>query len=699
MDSRRQSSPHSTSSPYRFDTAFPILYALFYLAVAFGIHLAFFPIGDTGVEADFYSELAPAAQQLWHGQFSVAHYPYKGPVYSFALVGSYAVVHLLGGDWYRSGVVLNLVAAALSLVLLYRLVLLLFTRTMAVAVTIATSLVYEFFLHAHKASSDLLFFLFAYLAIYLVVAGAWSSRSMLLAGGVSALAFLTRYIGVFLPVATLFAIWLANPLSWYPRLKLSRTLSYLGGFCLVCAPWLLANLVETGRLLNTLNLQNVVQEFYGGGRAAEVPAAGFASLFEVIRHDPIHFLTHYASNLPRRLWLDTEHLVGWGAGVLTMLGLLRFLWIPPDRRQAAYLAYPLCYFLLMGLVFYLPRFSLPIAPAYYTIALALLLQPAAQNKHYFFSTVESWLLTKPGKIVALIATCLVVFIQIPAIIQGEKYYLAKRPLYILPAAKSLAEQAQGSHLRVVMARKAHIAHYAGMGYQPYPAAITSLQNFFAYAWEHQVDAVSVSDIEREYYPDAAFLPHLESSRGAQKIYDEDQVILFKLDRSLPVTTAAVNEIVTQLWKSLEAAEAAGNRQRTFLILRALGAEYKASQEWEKAADCFRRALQLTGDLPSPLNGEEVDVLRINLSLALLHSSRFAEGAEVLGGELANLTQEGDPIHLAMAYSLLARHVKELGRREEAERYLEIARDRYRRLGRGDQVAIIEKVLEDLCRGR
>ncbi len=698
MGPRRVSPAWSSGSLRGFDAAFPIFYALLYLAVAFGIHLAFFPIGDTGVEADFYSELAPAAQQLWHGQFSTAHYPYKGPMYSFALVGSYAVVHLFGGDWYRSGVILNLLAGALSLVLLYRLVLLLFTRATAVAVMIATSLVYEFFLHAHKASSDLLFFLLAYLAIYLMVAGSWSSRTLALAGGVSALAVLTRYIGAFLPVATLLAIWLGNPLSWYPRLKLSRTLAYLGGFCLICAPWFLANLLETGQLLNTLNLQNVVQEFYGGARATEVPSAGFASLVDVIRHDPIHFLTHYASNLPHRLWLDTEHLVGWGAGLLTMLGLLRFIWIPPDRRQATYLVYPLCYFLLMSLVFYLPRFSLPIAPAYYTIALALLLQPAAPNKHYLFGKVERWLLAKPGKVIALIATCLVVFIQIPAIIQGEKYYLAKRPLYILPAAKSLAEQARESQLRVVMARKAHIAHYAGLEYQPYPATITSLQNFFAYAWEHQVDVVAVSDIEREYYPDAIFLPHLESSRGAQKIYEEDQVLLFKLDRSLPVAAAATNEIVIQLSRSLEAAETAGNRPRTFLILRALGAEYKAIQEWEKAADCFMRALQLTGDLPSPPSGEELDVLRINLSLALLRSGRFAAGAEVLGEDLAHLTREGDPTHLAMAYSLLARHLKELGRQEAAERYLEIAREHYRELGRADQVAILEEVLADLRRG-
>ncbi|MBU1071783.1 hypothetical protein KKG45_00900, partial [bacterium] len=126
----------------RFDRYFPLIYAAVYAAVALAVQLAWFPVGDLGVETDFYGDLVIAAQRLWHGEFSVLNYPYKGPLTSFALVGVHAVVSLLGGDWYRSGVTLNLICAALFLILLYRLLLRTFNRRVAICATMGVSLAF-----------------------------------------------------------------------------------------------------------------------------------------------------------------------------------------------------------------------------------------------------------------------------------------------------------------------------------------------------------------------------------------------------------------------------------------------------------------------------------------------------------------------------------------------------------------------------
>lgn len=699
MASARLPTPPTAASIRRFDIFFPLLYASIYMCIAAGIHLALFPIGDTGVESDFYSELAPAAQNLARGEFSVEYFPYKGPVYPLVLAGLHAIVRVLGADWYRTGVLLNVLLAGLSLGILYRLVQGLYGRATAVAVMIATSLLYEFFLHAHKASSDLLFFFLAYLAIHLVVSGSFSASRLFLAGCVSGLAFLTRYIGAFLPVTTLLAFWVVNPRSWYMRLKATRSAAFLLGFLVICVPWFLANLAETGRLLNTLNLQNVVQEYYSGAKADEIPAAGFTSLTELIRYDPLHFWGHFLSNIPRRFLLDAEHLVWWAAGLFALIGLLRFFWQAPNRAQTSFLVYPLGYFLALCLVFYLPRFSLPTAPAYFAVAFSLLLVPVRQEARDPFSRLRRWLGSTPGKIVAFTAIAVMIAIQVPAIIAGVKYYHYKRPLYILPAAEFLADQARASNYQVVMARKAHLAHYAGLRYQPYPASINKLQDFFAFGWEHLVDVVAYSAIEREHYPHTEFLPRLDDCNGAQKIYDEEDIALFQCDRSLPPRVAANSATLGRMTAALERAEATGDVQHTFMICRALGAELKGKQEWEQASYYFQRALDLTPELPRPLSSAELDVLRLNLSLAHLRAGNHAAGLAVLGENLDNLSRAGDPEHVAMAHSLLAKHLNELGRRDEAYRHLVIARDMYHQLGRQDQVAVLEKALEDLRRRR
>lgn len=250
------------------------LYLTFYLLVTVGIHLAFFPIGDIGVEADFYSELVVAAKQLAAGDFSVEHYPYKGPVYSFALF----FVHLFGGDWYLSGILLNALCAAGSLLIIYRLFLRLYDRVIALLTVVFVSLVYEFFILSHKASSDMLFLFLCYMAIYMLCMERFSWMRLVLGSLFSALAFLTRYNGIFLPVA-LSAMLIIHPGTWSKRRRFAAAAVYMFVFLAVCAPWFIKNMQESGRLLASRNVENVAREFYGEDMGRNSRSGGFSSIW------------------------------------------------------------------------------------------------------------------------------------------------------------------------------------------------------------------------------------------------------------------------------------------------------------------------------------------------------------------------------------------------------------------------------------
>lgn len=530
----------------RFDTLFPWLYAAVYVAAALTVQLLYFPLGDIGVESDFYAELVVSAQQLWAGEFSVLNYPYKGPFTSFVLVGVHAVVQLFGGDWYRSGIVLNLLCAAAILILTYRLLLRMYGRRVAICATIAGSLVYEFFMHAHKASSDLLFMLLCLVALVLIAHERWSWPCLILAAIASALAFLTRYNGLILPAATL-AIWLlVNPGRWSWRRRLLTCAVYLLVFVAAIAPWYGINHAETGRWLATRNLQNIfVEEFYGGDQADGTPAARLTSLSQVIRHDPLHFVWWYLRNIPHHLWFDLRYSLNHATSLLLALGLLRLFFVPPTRRQAVLLTYATSYFLAMCTVYHQPRFSFPILPAYYAIVFALLCGEGGQRRSSLGHAVERLLSTALARLRALrtlieekapragslalgLVTAGVFCYQISDIMVIEKYYYYRRPLFILDVGPVLARLAGPASQDIVMARKPHIAYYSGLQFQRYPRQISGATAFLDHAHRHDVRYILYSGIERNHYPQQTFLRNLDSEPQVVRVHQDEYCIIYEL---------------------------------------------------------------------------------------------------------------------------------------------------------------------------
>lgn len=174
--------------------------------------------------------------------------------------------------WYRAAVFLSLLAAAGTLLLLHRLArVLLGPRAAAVALLVAAVLK-VFFIHAHKASSDQLFVLLVTAAAAVLLTGRPGPRAWLGCGAVAGLAWLTRDNGIVVPVWAALVLLAVDPWRQTWRRRALGVACVAGAFLVVASPWLVATRVQTGGWIASRNLQNVVDEFYGGERAALVPA-------------------------------------------------------------------------------------------------------------------------------------------------------------------------------------------------------------------------------------------------------------------------------------------------------------------------------------------------------------------------------------------------------------------------------------------
>ncbi len=698
-----------------FDIGFPVGYAAIYAVVLVVIQTLFFPIGDTGVETDFYGEMAVAARELWQGEFAVENYPYKGPVYSFVLILFYSLVR----EWYRSGVALNIVFAASCLVVIYRIIHRLFNRRIALFTMISASLVPEFFLVAHKASSDMLFFFLCIIVLERVVTERLSWARLCVAGVLGALAFLTRYIGFFLPAAVVFTVLFINPARITIKRRISYTLLYLCIFVIVCAPWFAVSHRETGTVLSTRNLENVAREFYGD---RDMPDGGFSSLGDVVSNDTSYFVTHYLSNISRHFWKDMTGTLGMAAGILVILGLLRLLVVSPSRTQTQFLLFALFYFLPLCAIFHLKRFSIPLVPVYYALGFSVLfgaqatgltrlgnwLRLAFSRQVRFARGIWDARLGGEGSSrygfsarygVSAVLIAVLVTLQVTRIVRYERMYYARRPLFVFSAARFLKRtpfRTRCEYTPALMARKPHIAFYANLRFQYYPDGFYNSQHLLSFAIERDVDFIVVSPLEMIHYPDAEYLWNLDVTPGIDKIYETDVISIYAVDEWLSLRTEAGREQLERYEENLDRADSEGDPERVIHECLNLSGMYAMNGEWATKAQYLNRALRAAQQLPdsSSRMGYAI-LLKLNISETYLMLGMHEEGIALFEEYMPAIERQGAPQQLAIAHVLISRHHEELGRLNDARRHLAIVLDIYRSQGDTKRAEMVGRAMKKL----
>ncbi|MBN1163797.1 MAG: glycosyltransferase family 39 protein [Candidatus Krumholzibacteriota bacterium] len=747
-DNAKKASPPKTSRnalfliQERFDHLFPLLYVLLFTLTVGVIHLSSPAIGDLGVESDFFSELVVSAQKLWQGDFSVDNYPFKGPFFSFALV----FVHVFGGDWYTNNIILNLICAGLSLIVIYRLFLRIYSRSVAVAAVLLLSANYEFFYHAHKASSDMLFFLLAFLSLHLLVREKRSWYYILAGGLVGGLAFLTRYNGFFIPVSGAIMFIFVNPGKWKINRRLLAGTIFLGAFLLPCLPWFWANHSQTGSILTTHNLYNIVQEFYGGARESEIPPGGFTSIYHLITHDTGYFLAHYGKNIFSHLFLDLRKTVGQLVGIFVFFGLLQLFFIPPSRRQKSFLIFPLFYYLSMCAIFYLPRLSLPIVPAYYALGLSFLFGSGNRHRSSLgkwtegkFTTSLEWInrplgrkkdtpppsgrisgraaaarkkgggaefsgagapgakgYPSPRMIIGLLVMAGLLVAEIAMIVSAERYYRRQNPLYIMEVARFLKSHQDPDSTPVILARKGHLAYYAGMRYQNYPQNWNNFREFIDYALDHQVRYIAYGDIERMYFSADEFMRQLPQNEGIDLIYEDSHALIFSLAEWMPegrVIPGMQEEDFTNL---LGEAERSRDPERIMYTCKNIASLHITGGDWNAGIGYFTRGMEIIRSLPdNPSSRENLSAIRNYLSQSYLETGRYREGIQLQQENIELFKRSGDMEALARSHLLTYRHFEMLKEIDKAREHLEISRNLYLGLGNRKMARSIDQILSRL----
>lgn len=494
----------------------PLGFALLYAALGLGVSLATAPLGDLGVEADFFAELAPAAQELAAGRFAVANHPFKGPLHAFVLVPLHAALAPLGVGWYRAAVVLSLLSAAGTLVLVYGLARQLAGARAAVVALALTASLKVFFIHAHKASSDQLFVLLVTAAVAVLLARQPGVPAWLACGALSGLSWLARDNGIVVAGWAVVVLLVVDPWRMPWRRRALAVACVGAGFLAAASPWLAATRVQTGGWLASRNLQNIVDEFYGGPRAVLVPPGGFQSLGDLVVHDPGHFATQFLANLPRHFVEDLNQVTGLSFGAVALVALALLAWRRPDRRQLSWLLLGTLMFTALGAVFYRPRFSLPLVPCWaFAVALAV-------------ERLPRWRGPAAALVVALAGA-----LHAGHAMQAIRFYGRQQPMHLAPAIAAAPRWAVGApdgdgRPAALMARKAHLAHYAGLRYVPYPQMARNQQDLVDRARARGAVYLAVGEIEREYLPDREMLDRLDTLPGVTVAWRDAATIIYRL---------------------------------------------------------------------------------------------------------------------------------------------------------------------------
>lgn len=475
---------------------FPWVLSLAYTLVLGYFTLRYHVVGGFGVETDFYAELVPQARKLLAGEFSPFNYGAKGPVYSFMLAAAYGVT----GDYFRAGLILNLLSGAVFLVTVYYLVKSVFNALSAAGVTLAVAASFIFQSYTYQAASDLPFMALCALSMYFLFRDSTLRyRSIVLSALMGLLAFLMRYNGAFIPAGSLLFIVLSEGSV---RERLKRAGIWLGVFAAAGLPWFAVNMAATGSPVHNDNYLNVMYEYYGRNAEGvtyenwtDALPKEFTGMADIILYDPGYFIAHTVGNIFEHIKNDLLHLTGLRLGVLTALGFIVFWFARPGRKKLLFFSFGVLYFLILTIVFYNPRFSLFLIVFYLILAVWPWTADAVTVRLKKLSPL-------PLAVIALVIAS-----SFATSTQAVIGYIRNEPGILKDLRDlglSLASK-ENDNSKIVIARKPHVASYAELEYRMFPASPRSVPELIAYCRENDVDYIVYSGVEAAYRPDVRTL--------------------------------------------------------------------------------------------------------------------------------------------------------------------------------------------------
>lgn len=459
-------------------------------------------IGTFEVETDFYANYAPEAERVLAGETYT--YRTNPPGYVVLLAATSLVT---GGDMFAAGRLLSALATPLFGALSYLTLGALFPPGVAFAATLLALI--AIFPHPILASTDIV-------GATAMLAPIWAllrrSRQWVLAaalaGALAGVAFLIRYNAIFVMVGGAVAFLLLNFHDQAWRTRVASVALLLATWGLVTAPWLAWNWRHHGSpLASTAPAQVAAHFFYegGDGDGNNVRAAGarFASLGDVVRHDPARVLGRYAKDVaylyPARL---AEEVVHFPAYLFLGGGMLLLLLRDANRRRLSFLLLCALGYLLVGLVGFVERYYLFLQPLLFLCVVHFLFEApilAAREAD-----------EAKGRRRTFLAWALWAGVALPLAwhaFDTTRNTLANEPRHLLAIAQWLRERSHPDDL--VIARKPHLAYVAGLRQGWVPGA--GAEEFLAGSRRMGARYVVYSP------PEASLWPALESLRDPEAV--------------------------------------------------------------------------------------------------------------------------------------------------------------------------------------
>ncbi len=467
------------------DPWLPWTVAGMFLAVMSFLTFRYHTVGGLGVETDFYAELFPQAKKLIEGEFSPLNYGPKGPVYSFFLAGTYLFVR----EFFQAGLVLNLLTAAGFLVVFYFLARRVFNPLTAAAALLAVSLNYMFLNYAYQAGSDMPFMLLCALSLLFLFRDG-GKRDLALSAVFGTLAFLTRYNGAFVPAGAMTFFAFSDGTR---RERLRKAGIWLGVFLAAGMPWFIPNWIVAGSPVKNDNYMNVMMEFYALGMGAQYEnwtdalPRQFTGMRDIILHDPLYFISHWAKNALAYFLADIGELIGWGAGVFVLSGMAALIFVRPVKTRLLYLVFGLFYSLILALVFYNSRFSLFLLAIYIPFAVwPFTLAPASRFLRWLFR----------GAIAAFVIVTVLGGVSSARRVYAEIQFA---PTFLKEMGRELGKR-EPDKSQKVMARKPHVAYYAGLEAIMFPESPRTVEELVAHSREHDIRYIVYTGVEAQVRP-------------------------------------------------------------------------------------------------------------------------------------------------------------------------------------------------------
>ena len=445
-----------------------------FAVVAIGFH----SVGDYFTETDFYGAYAQGAEALRTGHFDPSRYGAYGPVYELAL----AAVGLLCRDLFTAAKLVSLASAATILVLSWDLVGRRFGARAAFWLVSLLAVNPTFGRYAISACGDMLGAAWTMVCVWTLLSGRAPAGTVgaALAGLFTGLAALTRYNLVCLVPAGLVVL-----LFDKTRSRWAASGAFLVAFLALTVPFTLAAM-SAGHLPGETLMRDAsfylgdspsaeLERRYSGGGREDLRAGGEWVLVAM----------RFATGVPSHLMGDAKTLLGWPVAGLVLVG---FVGIAASRRLrtlAPFAPFALFGFLALAPVYYSDRYSLSILPLY--------LLPAAA------------MLGTAGRTASGALTILVIAAGAASLresIQLQTFVARAIPTEALESASVLRRLARKGER--IMARKAHIAHLAGLEPVLMPD-VPSLDSLASYCRERDVRWIYFSWLEGRLRPQFRYL--------------------------------------------------------------------------------------------------------------------------------------------------------------------------------------------------